>query len=81
MTPSQPIDDRIGSHHSCWIVTGSALARDAALDSKPRGAPILSSTAQPAAARLRLHQKLLTSKSLRPPRPTTLPDPAAIKSP
>jgi hypothetical protein len=42
---SPPIEDRIGKHHSRWFVTGNTAARDAALDSKPRVAQILSPTA------------------------------------
>ena len=81
MMASPSIDDRIGRHHSRCFVTGNAAARDPALDAKPRVAQILPPTPQPAAARLRLHQKLATRQSLRPPRLATLHAHAAVKSP
>jgi hypothetical protein len=81
MMPSAPIEDRIGRHHSRWLVTGNTAARDAALDAKPRVAQILLPTAQPPTARLRLHLEPATRQSLRPRRLTTLHAHATTKSP
>jgi hypothetical protein len=81
MTPSRPIDNRSGRHHSRWFVISNAPARQAARDSKPRIAPILSPTVQSATAPLRLHQRLATTQSLHRGRVTLLLSQAAAKSP
>jgi hypothetical protein len=77
----RPIDDRSGRHHSRWLVTSNAAARDAVLDSKPRGAPILSPTLQPATAPFCFHLTIATNHSLWPRRATLLHSHPAAKSP
>jgi hypothetical protein len=81
MRPSQPIDDRNGSHHSRWSVTSNATDRDTALDSMPRGAPILSPAVQSATAPSRLHLRLPANQLLRLRRTTLLHSQAVAKSP
>ena len=81
MMPSQPTDDRKGSHHFRWSVASNAAARDAASDSTPRVAPILSPAVQSATAASRLHLKFPANQLLRLHRATLLHSQTAAKSP
>jgi hypothetical protein len=81
MTPSQPVNDCSGWHPSRWFASSDAAARDVALDSSPRGAPILSPTVRPAAVASRLPVTLATNQLLRPHRATVLLSNATAKSP
>ena len=81
MTPSQPINDCSARLQFRWFASSNAAARDVALASKPRGAPILSPTVQPAAVPSRLPVILATNQRLWPHRATLLRSHAAAKSP
>src|SRR6516225_2564964 len=81
MTPSHPINDRSGRLQSRWFASSNPAARDVALDSKPRAAPIWSPTVQPAAVPPSLAVYSSTNQLLRPHRATILRSRAAAKSP
>jgi hypothetical protein len=81
MTLSQPINVCSGWHQFRWFASSNATARDIALDSRPRDAPILSPTVQPAAVPSRLPAILATNQRLRPHRATVLHSHAEAKSP
>jgi hypothetical protein len=81
MTPSQPTDDRIRSHHSCWLITSNAAGRDIALDPTPRAAPILSSAVALPTAQWRLPLTHLAEQWFGLRRPTLLLFQVVAKSP
>ena len=81
MISSPLIDDRSRRHQSRCSITSNTAGRNPALNSTPRAAPLPSSTAQPVITPLRLHLKLATNRSLRPPHVAIFSSHTAAKSP